>query len=173
MKHSELEFSYPLVVDKIPPSGASQKLEANERERKALATRFELIELPNLRAEFHADPTDAGKTVTVTGTITADVIQRCVVTLEPLPSHIETVVDVVYAAAAGEDPDFGPEDGEIEPIIDGVIDLGELAAQHLGVALDPYPRKPGATFGKAQFGADEKRENPFIKLVELAKKPKD
>ena len=72
-----------------------------------------------------------------------------------------------------EDPDVDLEDDEVEPIINGIIDLGELAAQHLGVALDPYPRKPGAAFGEAQFGGNEKRENPFIKLAELAKKPKD
>ncbi len=31
-----------------------------------------------------------------------------------------------------------------EPVPDGWIDLGELAAEQLGLAIDPYPRKPDA-----------------------------
>jgi uncharacterized metal-binding protein YceD (DUF177 family) len=167
------EFSHALAVDKIPPTGVMQTLEANERQRKALAERFDLIELPKLHAEFNAEPTNAGQTIAVSGTITADVVQRCVVTLEPLPAHIETVINVLFTSAAPDDPDLDPEESEVEPIINGIIDLGELAAQHLGVALDPYPRKPGAAFGEAEYGDNQKRENPFIRLAELAKKPKD
>ena len=37
--------------------------------------------------------------------------------------------------------DFGDED--VEEIIDGKIDLGELAAQYLGLAIDPFPRADG------------------------------
>ena len=40
---------------------------------------------------------------------------------------------------------IGEEDGP-DPIIDGKIDLGELAAEHFALALDPYPRKPGVAF---------------------------
>ncbi len=167
------EFSHALAVDKIPPTGVTQTLEADEGQRKALAQRFGLIELPMLRAEFLAEPADAGLTIAVRGKIMADVVQRCVVTLEPLPARIDTMIDVIFAQATPDTPDLDPEESEVEPIVNGLIDLGELAAQHLGVALDPYPRKPGATFGKAEFGGGETRENPFIRLTELAKKPKD
>ena len=33
-----------------------------------------------------------------------------------------------------------------EPIVNGAIDLGALAAEFLMLGLDPYPRKPGAVF---------------------------
>jgi uncharacterized metal-binding protein YceD (DUF177 family) len=173
MKSHDLEFSQPIAVDKIPPSGLVQKLEANEKQRKALAERFGLIELSHLHAEFHVEPAHAGQTVAVTGDIVADVVQRCVVTLEPLPTHIDTAVDVIFASSSPEEPDIDPNEGEVEPIIDGIIDLGELVAQHLGVALDPYPRKPGAAFVEAEYGDKQGRENPFIRLAEMSKKPKN
>ncbi|MCX8507230.1 MAG: hypothetical protein ORN98_11550 [Alphaproteobacteria bacterium] len=46
------------------------------------------------------------------------------------------------AAKHALDLDFGDDD--VEEIIDGKIDLGELAAQYLGLALDPFPRADGA-----------------------------
>jgi uncharacterized metal-binding protein YceD (DUF177 family) len=168
------EFPHPLAVDKIPLSGLTEKLVANEHQCKALAERFGLVELSEFRAEFHARPSDAGRGIAVAGKITADVVQRCVVTLEPLPAHITADIDVVFAATGSEDLlDIEPDEEELEPIINGVIDLGELAAQHLGTALDPYPRKAGVAFVEAEFGDSGKRENPFIRLVELSKKPKD
>ena len=33
-----------------------------------------------------------------------------------------------------------------DPIIEGRIDLGALAAEFLALGLDPYPRKPGVDF---------------------------
>ena len=35
------------------------------------------------------------------------------------------------------------DEDEPDPIIDGKIDLGALAAEFFALGLDPYPRKPG------------------------------
>jgi len=178
MKHppaaAEPEFSYPIGIDKIPPSGLLKTIEANKEQRAALSTRFDLIELSKFAAEFHARPLNSGSTFSVVGKVIADVVQRCVVTLEPLPSHIECAVDVVYApSGTPEQEKLELETEETEVIVNGVIDLGELAAQHLGVALAPYPRKPGVPFVAAEYGDSQKRENPFVRLVELSKNPKE
>ena len=60
-----------------------------------------------------------------------------------------------------------------EPAPDGWIDLGELAAEQLGLALDPYPRKPDAAVPaewKAEPAAEpvaDERPNPFAVLEKL------
>jgi hypothetical protein len=60
-----------------------------------------------------------------------------------------------------------------EPVLDGWIDLGELAAEQLGLAIDPYPRKPDAELPaewKAEPGAEPavtERPNPFAALEKL------
>ena len=38
------------------------------------------------------------------------------------------------------------DDDEPDPIVDGKIDLGALAAEFFALGLDPYPRKPGVAF---------------------------
>ena len=55
-----------------------------------------------------------------------------------------------------------------DPIVDGKIDLGALAAEFLALGLDPYPRKPGAEF--APPAADEPPDSPFDALAKIAKK---
>jgi hypothetical protein len=51
---------------------------------------------------------------------------------------------------------------------DGRIDLGAIAAEHLALGLDPYPRAPGAEF--ADHIEDAAREtSPFAALGLLKK----
>ncbi len=174
---SELEFSRPLSVDKIPSGGLEDKLEANETERRRLTERFGLLELSKLLAELSIQYVRAEHMVAVQGVMTAEVVQQCVVTLEPLATLIKEEIDVLFAlpelikdgAGAPEIETEGQQ--ELEPIINGVIDLGELVAQHLGVALDPYPRKPGLAYVEAKYGDDAEVVNPFAKLADLGKKP--
>jgi len=74
------------------------------------------------------------------------------------------VADVELDAEAAEAPEAAP---------DGWIDLGELAAEQLGLALDPYPRKPDAEV-PAEWKAEpapepvaDQRPNPFAALEKL------
>ncbi len=82
------------------------------------------------------------------GHLSADVVQSCVVTLGPVPAHLEVDFEMSFSASAVEpavaDLDPLAEEGP-EPIPEGVIDLGEAVAQQLAIALDPYPRAPGAS----------------------------
>jgi hypothetical protein len=56
-----------------------------------------------------------------------------------------------------------------------MIDLGEVASEQLGLAIDPYPRKAGAevpaewTADPAAEPASEPKVNPFAALEKLTK----
>ena len=56
-------------------------------------------------------------------------------------------------------------------IVKGEIDLGETIVQYLGVAIDPYPRAPGAEIPQQyqlEVETDVKiRKNPFEVLTSL------
>jgi len=174
---AEPEFSRPYAIEKIPAHGVTEILEPKEDERKKLAERFGLLELPMLRAELNIKSARAESVFEVVGKLVADVVQQCVVTLEPLPVHIEHDISVIYAPPEeleieGTGP-ADPDEEEMEPIIDGTIDLGELVAQNLGVALDPYPRKPGLAPVEAEYGDKEAGRSPLAELASWSKKPKD
>lgn len=170
------EFSRPLSVEKIPPGGMEQHVDAKESERANLARRFGLLELSKLEGTLTVHPARADQTIAVTGVLKADVVQQCVVTLEPLADHIEHEFKVLYAAPELLSSGAGPSDmdeDDIEPLIDETIDLGELVAQNMGIALNPYPRKPGVEYVEAVYGDDKAEPGPLAQLVNWPKKPKD
>lgn len=171
----EVEFPRPLAIEKIPATGLTETLEAKASERQSLADRFGLIELSKLQAEVTVKPL-LDQTIAITGRLVADVVQTCVVSLESLPAHVVSDIDVLCAVpelASAHLQSLQPGDKEMEEIIDGTIDLGELVAQNLGIALNPYPRKPGLEFVDATYAEDRNVASPFSVLKNFPKKPKN
>ncbi len=177
------ELSRPLQVDRVPLGGISEHIVASPDERAALAVRFGLREIKRLEANVEVDRAE-GKMFAVTGKLFADVVQECVVTLEPLDEHVVDRIDVLFAPPhlaendrEGALADLGDAEPP-EPIVNGIIDLGELVSQHLVIALNPYPRKKGASVGVYEAKGDKTPENepkganPFAKLAQIVKKDK-
>ena len=59
-----------------------------------------------------------------------------------------------------------------EPVTEDTIDVGEIVAQALGLALDPYPRAPGAEpAATAAEPGDPASSSPFVKLAAIQGRP--
>ena len=72
--------------------------------------------------------------------------------------------------APGEAPSEDPEaPDEIEAEGDSV-DLGEAIAEQLALALDPYPRVPGAALPGEGEGEEPPPSGPFAGLAALRKR---
>ncbi|HEY2758922.1 MAG TPA: DUF177 domain-containing protein, partial [Pseudolabrys sp.] len=54
-----------------------------------------------------------------------------------------------------------------EPLMNGKVDLGALAAEFLILGIDPYPRKAGVQFAPPK--AEDGGEHPFAALESLKK----
>ncbi|MGA2045899.1 MAG: DUF177 domain-containing protein [Roseiarcus sp.] len=152
-------FSRAVRVETIPEGGLERAIEASEAECLALARLNDLQAVKRLRARFTLRRSGRGA-FRVQGEVHAEVTQTCVVSLEPLEVVLDEPVDVRFAAPAATAPvrrgapivapepsvlALGDEDHP-DPIVDGKIDLGALAAEFMILGLDPYPRKPGAEF---------------------------
>ena len=172
------EFHRPVTVIDIPSAGRTVVLEASAAEREALARRMELLALDRLTARLLLKPIAGGPMLRITGGFEAAATQACVVTLEPVPAVVEEGVDLRFGppGEAAREVNFAlDEDEPPEPIEDGRIDLGELLAQLLSLALDPYPRAPDAAVPPAYAPPDPGAEgvakpNPFAALAERLKK---
>jgi uncharacterized metal-binding protein YceD (DUF177 family) len=141
------EFSRPIAAEQIGPQETERDISANDAERARLAERFGLLGLDRLTARLQLRRGRAGL-VHVQGHFEADVVQACVVTLEPVRAQLREDFTVAFGAvrpvADGEVIIGLDEEDPAEELTDGRIDLGEVVAQQLAVALDPYPRAPGA-----------------------------
>jgi uncharacterized metal-binding protein YceD (DUF177 family) len=141
---TESEFSRVIAVDPRREHGRFA-IEANAQECVALANRFALPSIGSLtaRGEVRARP---GGRWRLTARIVADVTQLCVATLAPVAAHIDERFAIDFVPPPRGDAaelDIGAEDAEPLPE-DGRLDVGEIVAQHLYLALDPFPRAPDA-----------------------------
>ena len=160
----------------------TREIEAGAAECRALAARFDLQAIGSLRASVRVSRLKGGRMVRVEGRLAADVVQTCVVTLDPVPASVSETFTALFVPE-DQMPESGDEivldpsslDEDLpEPMVDGVIDIGELTAQHLSLALDPYPRRPGAEFPGIDDDLGEDGEptpaSPFRALAELKRR---
>jgi uncharacterized metal-binding protein YceD (DUF177 family) len=172
----------PVIVAQLPDTGLHRELEASAGERQAMAELAGLPEILSAHAAFDVTPKSGGR-VHVTGNVRARIGQTCVVTLDPIENEIDEEIDLMFAPEAearrladlieeGQDGEEAPEAADPpEPILNGVIDLGRLATDALFLAIDPYPRKPGAVF-EAEVAAPDPEDHPFAALKALQEKKK-
>jgi uncharacterized metal-binding protein YceD (DUF177 family) len=168
------EFSRLIPVDRVPETGLEERIEADDSERAALAQRFDLPEIRKFAGDFQIAPWRRGR-IHVAGTVTAEVVQRCVITLDPFPVELAFPLERFFIAEGTRRDHVEELEGDEPDIVNGgAIDLGELAAEELALNLDPYPRKPGAEL--AAEIADVQPENvqrtadsPFAALRKLVR----
>lgn len=165
----------PVVVAQIPETGLAVEIDASPAQRKVMAEVAGLRDIASAHASFELTHEHGGR-VHVAGRLQARVGQTCVVTLDPIENDIDEPIDLVFVPPEqvkqlsdlvdeAEDSDADvPEPPE--PIEDGVIDLGRLATDVLFLAIDPYPRKPGAVF-EPRVAAPDPEEHPFAALKAL------
>jgi hypothetical protein len=173
----------PITVAQIPDTGLHRDIEADPATRDAMAEVAGLREILSASASLEVMPKGGGR-VHVAGRVRARVGQTCVVTLDPIENDIDEPIDLIFAPPeqipqlADLVDDAAESDAEIpdppEPIENGVIDLGRLATDALFLGIDPYPRKPDATFEPPVVVADP-LDHPFagLKALQLDAKPAD
>jgi hypothetical protein len=163
-------WSFPVAAADIPETGRRVDLVADDVTRDAIAKLGNLAALSSLEAGF--DITRQGADgLRLAGRVGATVVQHCVVTLEPIESEVDEVIDLVFlpdapVTNAVELPAIPAEDPP-ETMKEGVVDLGVVATEFLLLGIDPYPRKPGAVFDAPPAG--DPASHPFAALEALKK----
>ncbi len=118
-------------------------VDSKPEEREALALRMGIVAIHALTCRFDLRR-DIGDAIGARGLIQASVRQICVVSLEPFDSDITEDFSVRFVPAGTESDDLDFEAEDEIGYEGGVLDLGEATSEQLALALDPFPRKPGA-----------------------------
>ncbi|HEU4986032.1 MAG TPA: DUF177 domain-containing protein [Rhizobiaceae bacterium] len=146
--------AFPVNVQRLPQKGMPVTIVADDEQRKALADAHGLVSVDGFRSDLTIRPWKKDG-VRVSGTVKADIVQTCVVTLDPLEAHIEEEISAIFVpegSSLARDPIEGGEmvlDAEgpdsPETFRGETIDVGGLAEEFFELAIDPYPRKADAT----------------------------
>jgi uncharacterized metal-binding protein YceD (DUF177 family) len=139
------EFTRPVDIGRLPAGEGVYNLAASPTELAALAHRFDLLALDRLEAEVRLKRL-AGGLLRLSAALSAEVVQCCVVTLEPVRAAIDEQFTLLYRPGAASEKAVVLSGAEepVEPLPADTLDIGETVAQQLSLALDPYPRAPGA-----------------------------
>ncbi|MCK6418188.1 MAG: DUF177 domain-containing protein [Alphaproteobacteria bacterium] len=178
------EWSVPFDTERLGSEKKKIALEITPPEAKKLAKRLGLLSLESLKAQVTIERT-RGRVFHVSGKLTAEVVQACVLTGEPIAATVKDNFEAWYAdpaqavslSKARRERDIAKGNVEMplleeaedpEPLVEGNIDLGEMVTQFLSLAIDPYPHAKGAKLlqsGKSKkAAADEDFANPFAGL---------
>ncbi len=172
MSDSSVEFSRPVRVSELPASGLHVQFEADDDERAALAGRLGVEAVLALGIDVTIVPGESG-VLSVRGRVTGEVEQICSVSLDTMVNAISEPVAASFIRGKSRkletDADgeyvIDPEAEEDEPeVLEGTaLDIGEIAAEHAVLAVDPFPRKPDAdTIAIPDSGVPD--EGPFAVL---------
>jgi hypothetical protein len=172
-------ISFKANVLRLPRKGMPVLIEADEAQRAALAAEHDLLSVKRLHADLLVVPWKSDG-VRVTGHVEAEILQACVVTLEPVAASIREPIDAIYipegsslarrvADPSGEmliDPD-GPDAPEL--FVGDMIDVGATAEEFFALGIDPYPRSLAASAAVETSTDDAPAESisPFAKLRTL------
>ena len=176
-------ISRPISASTLPTAGFAVRIDANDEERAALADEHGLASVESFVAEFELKRWRKDG-VRIRGTVSANIVQECVVTLQPVVTDLEIPVDAVFVPEGSPlkrplDEDgamiVDPEGPDIPETFErGMLDAGAVAEEFFELAIDPYPRAPGAELGEAAADGDtedeEATDNPFARLAALRDK---
>lgn len=145
--------------------------------RRALAEALGLRDLRKLRLAGVIEP-EGAHDWRLDAMLGATVVQPCVVSLDPVTTRIDEPVTRRYVQQAeppvhrpGEEVEM-PADDTLEPLPEA-LDLMDVLAEALSLALPPFPRSPGAELGIARAAPEGVRPltdedtRPFAGLAAL------
>lgn len=163
------EFSKIFALSLANDHAETVTLDAGEDARLDLALRFDVRAIASFSATLNVAPHAQG--FSVTGAVNAEIVQACVITGDHVPAKLEAPINVLLWT---QDVDGDLEMLEeaygvdnIEQIDSEDYDLGEMCAQYLALAIEPFPRKEGASLDAI---LPQRRSNPFSVLAQLKDK---
>jgi hypothetical protein len=175
--------SFDVSALRLPRKGMPVAIDADERQRSALAEAHALLSVDSFRAELLVTPWK-GDGVRVSGRVAGAIVQSCVVTLDPVPATVDEAVEALFIPESSPlarrmsdpsdeilvDPD-GPDAPEL--FSGDTIDVGALAEEFFALGIDPYPRSGGAVGGVVHADGDDDPSppSPFAALGKLKQRP--
>ena len=144
------------------------KFVATDKELKILATRFKFLDVLSLSVELIIRKS-ARDYWDVVGQLRGVVVQACNSTGVPLRETLDFLIEERYVRSVGNQEEVEVHMDVAEPLENEAINIGELLAQSLAIAVTPWPRAPGAP--KTFTSGEELPNHPFAGLAALKRQP--
>jgi len=171
---STAPFSLPFDLATLSERGEEFVIALDPAERGAVAAWLGTLGVDRLEATIRLIR-ESDESFSYAADFLADVVQACVVTLDPVPAHLSGEVKRRYRIMAKlplrrrDQPtsvELSESDDDTEILSETEVDLAAPLLEELSLNLDPYPRAPGVAFEPPK----EERtpaDSPFAVLAKL------
>ena len=165
-----LPLSHSYNLARLGNAGDRVEFAADDDQRAAIASWSDVVAVDRLEVRVEIRKLSASR-FGLNFHLTADVSQACVVTLEPVKSHLEHKFDrelhFVGGSIRHKAPESGPElvldvglEEGPEEIHSLHYDLAVPVLEEYNLALEPYPRCPGVEFAPPS-DPEDRPQSPF------------
>ena len=168
---SDAPLSRIYNLGRLGHTGDEVVLDADDAERAALAKAVAVLEVPKFSARIVLKKLSPTR-FSLHYDLAAEILQACVVTLEPLAARItkDFVRELHHTPSLNrvtKEIIVTPGDDELPDEIESLhYDLADPLLEEFLLAIDPYPRAPGVEFAPPE-GMGDKPESPFAVLKAL------
>lgn len=168
-------FSYPLIVDELSAATKKYHLEAAKNELPYVTEILKVPTVKSLSAELNVKLDKKNHRLNVWGEAKADIEQTSVISLDNFINHYQTEFEVEFDTKLTpqdlKEMDADIDDDVPDIILDGKINLADIAMEQIALIIDDFPRKKGEVFAfEPEFDEQEPpKQNPFAVLAQLKK----
>ncbi len=167
------DFSYPLKIEDIGQGEQNYKLKADKEQLEFIKDILQVPSVNSFEAKIKLRFRKKQGELKVLGEVEAEIGQISVISLEPFNKDYKTSFEITYDTNATyeqikeQDVDIMADIPDI--VINGEINLADIAIEQIALILDDYPRKEGEVFDQIIEDISPIRNTPFAILEKLKK----
>ena len=168
------DFSYPLKIEDLGQGEQKYTLIADKDQLEFLTDVLQVPSVKSFEANIWLKFYKKRGILDVWGDVKANIGLISVISLDEFDKLHQTDFKITYDTNATYE-EIKEQDDDImadipDIIINGEINLADIAIEQLALVLDDYPRKEGEVFDEVIEDASPIRNNPFAVLEKLQKK---
>ena len=168
------DFSYPLKIEQMGQGEQNYKLIADKEQLEFIRDVLQVPAVESFEANIKLKFYKKRGILDVWGNVISNIEQISVISLEPFNKIYKTDFKVTYDTTATYE-EIKEQDVDImvdipDIVVNGEINLADIAIEHLALELDDHPRKEGEEFKEIIEDIAPIRNNPFAILEQLKKK---
>lgn len=144
----------PIRLERWPDGRRAFGIKASPELLPMLAAWLDVAAVLSLGAEGELGRAGEAPEIRLSGRLEARLLQACVVTMEPVEMAVETAFDRWFSLAPevpGGCVVVSAEEADMEPLEGERVDVALVVLEELSLALDPFPRSPGADAVLARY----------------------